>query len=266
MILPVLMADPPAYDPMGIDGVIQENRWISPNEKPEDKAKREAEKKKQAEIDEKKWKFQIKKAQVLSDQIYKHLISRIHIKSGKEAYVSEGGSNWRGFYVFYSDRRCESIVLDALLRLPKTTQTEALIPKLVAGLMAARNNAGAWKNTQENVWAVIAMHTYFTTYEKKEPDFVAKLWLGNMSAGSYKFKGRSVEETLVPIPMKSLLTIKDTPTSEKTTSKPPEKKQKTKKKEASKDDEGEITDFLLTKEGDGRLYYRLGLKYSPKDF
>jgi len=69
--------------------------------------------------------------------------------------------------------------------------------------------------------------------------------------------------------MSTLLSITDTSQT------PPEKKQKkgrlsitSKKPLVVKDDKpltGGVSDFLIVKEGEGRLYYRLGLTYSPKE-
>ena len=73
----------------------------------------------------------------------------------------------------------------------------------------------------------------------KPPDFVARIWLGDTYAGSHQYRGRTTERQETIIPMAYLV-----------------------------DEElgGGITrDLALSKEGDGRLYYRLGLRYAPTD-
>jgi len=108
-----------------------------------------------------------------------------------------------------------------------------IIPKLVRGLLAHRTQ-GRWTNTQENAFILLALDRYFATYEKATPDFVARAWLGDKSAGEHAFKGRTTEQHRVDVPMQALL------------------------KEGAKD-------LVLAKTGPGRLYYRLGLRYAPKD-
>ncbi len=57
----------------------------------------------------------------------------------------------------HSNVRAAAMVLDALLEVaPK----DALVPKLVAGLLAARNKAGTWESTQDNVWSLLALAGY----------------------------------------------------------------------------------------------------------
>jgi hypothetical protein len=131
--------------------------------------------------------------------------------------------------LLHSDRRADAILLEALVAdSPKSD----LIPKLVEGLLAHRK-AGRWANTQENVFVLLALDRYFQAYEKTTPDFVARAWLGERYAGSHEFRGRTTERSHLSIPMPYLR--EGTGTS----------------------------DLLLAKEGPGRLYYRIGLRYAP---
>ncbi len=132
------------------------------------------------------------------------------------------------YLLLSSDRRTDAILLDALI---SDNPNSDLIPKLVNGLLAHRTK-GRWDNTQENVFVLLALDRYFNTYEAQTPDFVARLWLGNTYAASFQFQGRSTERQEVTIPM-SYLTG------------------------------GQTQTILLSKEGAGRLYYRLGLRYAP---
>ena len=132
--------------------------------------------------------------------------------------------------LLHSDRRADAVVLEALV----TDQPESdLIPKLVAGLLAHRR-AGRWSSTQENVFVLLALDRYFQAYEKTTPDFVARAWLGERFAGEHAFRGHTTESHLVSIPMPALGA------------------------------EGGATDLLLAKDGPGRLYYRIGLRYAPE--
>jgi uncharacterized protein YfaS (alpha-2-macroglobulin family) len=132
--------------------------------------------------------------------------------------------------VLYSDRRADAILLEALIQdQPKSD----LVPKLVEGLLAHRK-AGRWTNTQENVFVLLALDRYFQAYEKTTPDFVARAWLGERYAGAHEFRGRTSERNHLEIPMPFLREAKVG------------------------------SDLLLAKEGPGRLYYRIGLRYAPE--
>jgi uncharacterized protein YfaS (alpha-2-macroglobulin family) len=129
-----------------------------------------------------------------------------------------------------SDRRADAIVLEALI----ADQPDSdLIPKLVAGLLGHRT-AGRWGSTQENAFVLLALGRYFDTYESVTPDFTARLWLGEVFAGEQEFHGRSTDLRRLVVPMAGLSPGADEP-----------------------------HDLLLAKEGPGRLYYRLGLRYAP---
>jgi hypothetical protein len=133
------------------------------------------------------------------------------------------------YLLFNSDRRGDGIILEALIG---DQPGNDLIPKIVRGLLAGRKQ-GRWDNTQENVFILLALDRYFNTYEKATPDFVAKAWLGDQFAGQQQFRGRSTDRQQVNVPMRYL--------AEK---------------------EG-MQNLTLSKEGTGRLYYRVGMKYAP---
>jgi len=86
---------------------------------------------------------------------------------------------------------------------------------------------------------MLALDRYFNTYETETPDFVARLWLGDTYAGSNEFLGRTTERHETLIPMTYVLS------------------------EISSG--GGTQDLIISKEGQGRLYYRLGLRYAPTD-
>lgn len=129
--------------------------------------------------------------------------------------------------LLHSDRRVDGVLLDALLRVrPK----DDLIPKLVAGLLAHKT-AGRWANTNESAFVLLALDRYFRVYEGVTPDFVARAWLGSDYAGDHTFKGYTTERAELRVPMAEL--------------------------------EG-TEDLVLQRDGAGRLYYRIGLRYAPK--
>ncbi|MBN1430034.1 MAG: hypothetical protein JXB07_16815 [Anaerolineae bacterium] len=139
------------------------------------------------------------------------------------------------YLLLSSDRRTDAILLDALIN--DNPQSD-LVPKVVAGLLAHRTK-GRWGNTQENVFVLLALDRYFNTYEAETPDFVARLWLGETYAGEFAFEGRTTERQEVMIPMSYVIS----------------------ETEAG----GGTENLILSKDGPGRLYYRLGLRYAPTD-
>jgi hypothetical protein len=131
--------------------------------------------------------------------------------------------------LLHSDRRADAVVLEALIG---DQPRNDVIPKLVEGLLGHRK-AGHWENTQENAFVLLALDRYFNAYEKVTPDFVARAWLGERYAGEHAFRGRSTDRHHVEIPMQALLEAKGRP------------------------------DLVLAKDGPGRLYYRIGMRYAP---
>jgi uncharacterized protein YfaS (alpha-2-macroglobulin family) len=112
----------------------------------------------------------------------------------------------------------------------------SIIPKLLKGLLAHRT-AGRWQNTNESAFVLLALDRYFATFEKVTPDFVARIWLGDRFAGEHAFKGRTVEQSEVKVPMRWLAgELKAAPQN-----------------------------LLVAKDGPGRLYSRIGMQYAPTD-
>ncbi|KAG2374813.1 hypothetical protein C9374_010557 [Naegleria lovaniensis] len=142
--------------------------------------------------------------------------------------------------MLHSDRRTDGICLEALLTI---TPENSLIPKLVKGLLAHKKK-GRWSNTQENAFILLALNTYFRTFEGVTPNFCCRMWLGEEYCGEQQFLGRSRDEKLVNIPMKYLV-------------------------EDQNNNEEQVTNttktLVISKEGVGRLYYRVGLDYTPKN-
>ncbi len=170
------------------------------------------------------------------EAIKQHLLNRVTETAGNAHFVT---SYKDGEYVLLSsERRADSVILEALLKVQSPESNvqslETLIPKIVRGLLAHRVK-GRWSNTQENAFILLALDKYFQTYEKTTPNFVANIWLGKSFAGEQKFVGRSIDSNLINVPMNYLQTQKET------------------------------QNLILDKQGEGRLYYRVGMKYAPKN-
>jgi len=135
--------------------------------------------------------------------------------------------------LMHSSVQTDAIVLMALL---EVAPEDPLLPKVIAGIMADRDprEGGRWSTTHANAWALLAANRYFRAVEKTIPEFVARIFLGEEYAGAQEFSGRSLAVTEQRIPMRSLQAT-------------PERL------------------LTLAKEGAGKLYYRVGLRYAPAD-
>ncbi len=163
------------------------------------------------------------------EAIRRLLLNRATETAGTAHFATSYGDN--GYLLLHSNRRADGIILDALIG--DQPQSD-LIPKIVRGLLAHRT-AGRWTNTQENVFILLAMDRYFNTYEAQTPDFVARIWLGEQYAGEATFRGRTTDYKQITVPMRIVAA------------------------------EPGAQDLILSKDGPGRLYYRLGLRYAPTD-
>jgi uncharacterized protein YfaS (alpha-2-macroglobulin family) len=134
------------------------------------------------------------------------------------------------YLLLHSQRRTDGVLLDALLA---TQPDNPLVPKVVRGLLGNRVR-GRWANTQENAWVLLALDRYFHAFEGQTPEFVARVWLGERFAGSHDFNGRQADRWLVSVPMGVL-------------------------------QQEHPADVTIGKEGPGRIYYRAGLRYAPRD-
>lgn len=160
--------------------------------------------------------------------IRKHLNNRVSETAGAAHFVTSYGDG--AYLLLHSDRRVDGLLLEGLIDdQPKSD----LIPKIVRGLLGHKK-AGRWQSTQENAWVLLGLDRYFNVFEKDEPNFTARTWLGNLFAGEHVFKGRTTERHNIDIPMQKLADL------------------------------GGKADLVLAKDGVGRMYYRFGMKYAPK--
>lgn len=168
------------------------------------------------------------------EAIKRFLLNRTTETAATANFVTDYGDG--AWLIMHSNRRADGVLLEALIRSRQSggVSVEDLIPKLVRGLLAHRTK-GAWSNTQENVFILLALDKYFNAYEKVTPDFVSRVWLGNAYAGEQIFKGRSIDSNQLDIPMSYLV------------------------------EQGGTSNLILDKQGAGRLYYRIGMKYAPKN-
>ncbi|HKS27522.1 MAG TPA: Ig-like domain-containing protein [Pyrinomonadaceae bacterium] len=162
------------------------------------------------------------------EAIRRHLNNRATETAGTAHFVSSYSDN-DDYLLLNSNRRADGVILEALIA--DQPQSD-LIPKIVRGLLAHRTQ-GRWENTQENVFILLALDRYFATYENVTPNFVARAWLGERFAGEQAYRGRTTDRQQVNVPMRYLAESKG------------------------------AQNLTISKEGQGRLYYRIGMQYAP---
>ena len=128
-----------------------------------------------------------------------------------------------------SNAKTTALALDAIMR---EAPAHPIIPKLARGLLDARKH-GRWMSTQENLAVLQTMRRYFDTYEKATPNYTGKLWVGNAAYAEQTFAGRSNARGVSHLDWSALAP-------------------------------GSTHTITLQKAGPGRMYYRVGITYAPK--
>ncbi len=163
----------------------------------------------------------------LADELLRGVLDQAN-QTGETVHFLEpadGLGRW-----MHSTYRTDAIGLEVLLTVdPEST----LVEGLAAGLLDARRH-GRWRSTQENAWAMRALSRYLDTLEPETPRFDARAVLADDVLIERRFEGRAAAAARAVVPVDELV------------------------------DEG-IQPLVLTKEGPGRLHYRLGLSYAPAD-
>jgi hypothetical protein len=128
-----------------------------------------------------------------------------------------------------SSNRTSALALDALIR---ERPDHAVITKLARGLLDGQRQ-GRWASTQENLVALEAIRRYFDTFEKATPSYTGRLWLGASAYAEQAFMGRGNIRASAALGWKALAP-------------------------------GSAHDVVLAKAGTGRMYYRIGISYAPR--
>ncbi len=173
------------------------------------------------------------------EAIKRYVLNRTSETAATAQFNTDYGDG--AWVIMYSNRRADAVLLEAMLKVEgrdaavkQGASASDIIPKITRGLLDHRKK-GRWMNTQENVFILLALDKYFAAYEKVTPNFVNQVWLGKAYAGEQKFAGRSIDSNQLEIPMDYLMK------------------------------QGGAADLILNKQGPGRLYYRIGMKYAPKN-
>ena len=180
-------------------------------------------------------------ARGMRQEIHRRLNNQLRETAATAQFVDDYPQN--GHWILYGSRRTDAVVLDALLTHDTdTNQVEKsdLPEKLARGLLNDRRN-GRWGNTQENVFALLALKRYFLARESEVPDLTLRAWLGDTYLGDATFQGRQTEPHTTQVAMNTLQTMTESQSSDRTST------------------------LTLQHQGSGRVYYRVGLQYAPAD-
>jgi uncharacterized protein YfaS (alpha-2-macroglobulin family) len=128
-----------------------------------------------------------------------------------------------------SSTRTTALALDALMH---EAPDHPLVTKLVRGVLDARRG-GRWGSTQENLVALTALRRYFDRHEKAVPAFTGRVWLGGAAYAEQAFAGRDRARGAARIGWAQL-------------------------------SPGSAHDVAIAKSGAGRMYYRVGITYAPR--
>lgn len=132
-------------------------------------------------------------------------------------------------WIHHSTVRATAMVLQALI---ESYGEYHQADKVVRWLMREQE-LGRWRSTQENLYVFWALADYFGAYEKEEPDFAAKIAIDGTTYLKGLFKGRSAEQKRTEIPLTKLPKARELP-------------------------------LTMTKDGQGRLYYEVRMRYAPE--
>lgn len=111
--------------------------------------------------------------------------------------------------------------------------------------------------TKQNLWVLLAMRKYLKKYENTEPDFNVKAWLDKNYLGSHIFEGYSTEQKHFHVPMWVLSMQQFAPAPSTTSSSSSLTSMQVTTSQAK-----DFVALRLQGKGQGRLYYRVGLKYA----
>jgi len=179
------------------------------------------------------WLLPVLQAGGASDEaavVLRHLGNRVAETAAGAHFVTSYSDG--AHVLLHSSRRADGIILESVIEVDPDSD---LVAKLVRGLLDHRQK-GRWSNTQENAFVLLALDRYFRVYEAETPDFVARVWLGEGYVGDHAFQGRTTERAHMDVPMAYLTEV-----------------------------EGDQR-LILARDGDaGRLYYRVGMRYAPRD-
>lgn len=154
------------------------------------------------------------------------IMNGVKISPTTAHFEEQSGDDW--WWMFHSNVRTTALAVDALMEVEPKNE---LIPKAVRWLLDRQQN-GFWRTTQENLYVIQALASYFSVYENIEPKFKAVLMLAGRTVMNEAFAGRTLKTALSATPISEL---SEAPAP-----------------------------LIVTKNGEGRLYYTMRLSYYPR--
>jgi alpha-2-macroglobulin len=167
------------------------------------------------------------KRKPMRDKLLADLLAAVHETAGAATVTTQYSESERLLLV--SNHKTTALALDAIMR---EQPQHSLVTKLARGLLDGRRR-GRWLSTQENVVVLQTMRRYFDLYEKDTPNYTGKLWFGNAAYAEQSFAGRSTARGVSQLDWSTLAP-------------------------------GSTHDLVMAKSGPGRMYYRIGITYAPK--
>jgi uncharacterized protein YfaS (alpha-2-macroglobulin family) len=178
----------------------------------------------------------IKDAEEMRRDVFRIIISQADQTGGKfiiNDTFDDGYSR-----ILTSPLRTNAAVLSAFIAYGSTEEGKVLtkdIPfRMVRYITQTRKQSGRWENTQENIFCMNALIEYSETYEKERPNMTITAAIGEDFLGNAGF--RDVRDDPVVL-----------------------------RKPIGRDDPGRRTQAKMERNGQGRLYYSVGMSYAPKE-
>jgi len=156
-------------------------------------------------------------------------LDRMITETAKGAYIEDIlGRQYYDWYTLSSRTVHTAIGLDILSRyLPDSVS----IPKMARFLVQSRVN-GRWRTTHEGARSLMALVTYYRTFEAEPPNYTYQVALGKEDIQRGEFRERTMRVNTSSVPMSVMQEKGD-------------------------------TDLVFSKEGTGLLYYGAHLSYYP---
>ena len=176
----------------------------------------------------------IKGAEDMRKEVFNMILSHADQTSGK--FVFNEAFDDSCSRILTSSLRTNAAVLSALVAYGRTEEGKAIagdIPfKMARYITQTRKQSGRWENTQENMFCMNALIDYSRAYESEKPAMTVTARLDKETMGEAKFKD-----------------VRDNPVELK--------------RPIEKTDPGHKAKVTIEREGQGRLYYSVGLSYAP---
>jgi uncharacterized protein YfaS (alpha-2-macroglobulin family) len=164
---------------------------------------------------------------VMIQDLARDLLNMVKVSSTSAHFEEREEASWA--WMYSSNTRTTALVMQALL---ETQPENSLYPKVVRWLLEKRQQ-GCWRTTQENLYVVDALATYFRKFEKDEPKFRVEVRLAGTKVLGEMFEGRTFKTATATRPWSGLTS-------------------------------GKEYDVDIEKQGTGRLYYGVRMNYYPK--